>query len=310
MTSSDPEKRDTQEPDVQKPDAARLDIDPRSIIVFATPTAATADTLARAIQHADGRDIEAATPQEFIEAVDYWFPVGALVDAAFYTADPKTWQQAIRRIKLRPHTRAVPIILFGDLAGEGVSEGVGDLSARDDPEAARTALGVEAVWRPIDTADDLPARFQRLIDPPTVYPEGWDDGLADKAKKGVEEFNAGEYYEQHEWLEHAWMDETRPIREMYQGILQVGVGFFHIEEGNWPGALKMLRRGLPRLRALPPVCQSIDIAALRDAAETIHREVTALGRDRLHEFDVSRFPKIRLVEGDAEYAAGNDANDA
>ena len=84
------------------------------------------------------------------------------------------------------------------------------------------------------------------------------------------------------------------MREMYQGILQVGVAFLQIERDNWRGALKLFRRGLPRLRALPTECQGVDVASFRSVAETIHAEVTALGPERLHEFDRSRFPTIRF----------------
>ena len=111
-------------------------------------------------------------------------------------------------------------------------------------------------------------------------------------RAGLLEFNRREFFEQHEYLELAWNEESRPVREMYQGILQVGVAFLQIERNNWPGALKLLRRGLPRLRTLPPVCQGIDIAAFRAAAAAIHAEVTALGPERLVAFDQTHFPKI------------------
>src|SRR5690606_27214287 len=127
----------------------------------------------------------------------------------------------------------------------------------------------------------------------------WQDPLSPKARAGVEAFNRGDYFEQHELFEEAWIEEPRPIRELYQGILQVGVAFLQIEKGNWAGALKTFRRGLPRLRDLPPVCQGIDVASLRQAAQAIHQEITALGPGRLHEFDRSRFPQIRLAESAA-----------
>jgi len=74
------------------------------------------------------------------------------------------------------------------------------------------------------------------------------------------------------------------------------VAFLQIQRNNWAGAIKMFRRGLPRLRALPPICQGVNIASLRAAAEAIHREITALGPERLHEFDQNRFPRIQIVE--------------
>lgn len=126
------------------------------------------------------------------------------------------------------------------------------------------------------------------------YPEGWDDTLSDAARTGLLDFNRGEYFEQHEALETAWRAETRPIRALYQGILQIGLAFLQIQRGNWAGALKMFRRGLPRLRPLPAVCQGIQLAPLRASAEAIYAEISALGPERLHEFDQKRFPKIEF----------------
>ncbi len=127
-----------------------------------------------------------------------------------------------------------------------------------------------------------------------TWPAGWDDALSAEARLGVEAFNRGDYFDQHEHFEHAWLAESRPVREMYQGILQVGVAFLQIERDNWAGALKMFRRGLPRLRTLPPICQGVDIAAFRSAAEAIHADVTVLGPERLHEFRSQPLPKDLL----------------
>jgi hypothetical protein len=79
---------------------------------------------------------------------------------------------------------------------------------------------------------------------------------------------------------------------MYQGILQVGVAFLQIERGNWAGAIKMFRRGLPRLRDLPDVCQGVQVGKFRAEAEAIHDEISKLGPERLAEFDQAKFPQI------------------
>ncbi len=97
-------------------------------------------------------------------------------------------------------------------------------------------------------------------------------------------------------LEQAWLAEERPIREMYQGILQVGVAFFQIQQGNWPGAVKMFRRGLPRLRGLPDVCQGVNVAKFRRQAEEVHAAISELGPQRMGEFDLGRLPRIEYAE--------------
>jgi uncharacterized protein len=89
--------------------------------------------------------------------------------------------------------------------------------------------------------------------------------------KGIEEFNRQNYFEAHEYLETAWRAETASIRTLYQGILQVGVGYFHILHLNRAGALKSFtnaRRNLyPWLEAALPI-DLPDLIAQMDFAES------------------------------------------
>src|SRR5919199_117222 len=45
--------------------------------------------------------------------------------------------------------------------------------------------------------------------------------------KAIAEFNAGEFFEQHETLELLWRATPGEIRHLYEGILQIGVGVYH-----------------------------------------------------------------------------------
>lgn len=226
-----------------------------------------------------GKPLVVENPEDLVVTLDRYFPVLALVDLA----TPGDWQSAIARCKLRPHTKQIPIYAFGS------SMDVGSL------QVARQA-GADHAWARSRMATDLVDVVERHLRPPVHYPAGWNDRLSDLARTGLIEFNRGEYFEQHEHLEAAWKAEPRPIRELYQGILQVGVAFLQIERGNWAGALKMFRRGLPRLRGLPDVCQGIHVGNFHAAAEAIHAEITELGPERLAEFNQSRFPKVEFSE--------------
>ena len=48
-------------------------------------------------------------------------------------------------------------------------------------------------------------------------------------RRGIAQFNRGEFFEQHETLEDLWREEPRPIRTLYQGILQIGVALYHVQ---------------------------------------------------------------------------------
>ncbi|MBE3144354.1 MAG: DUF309 domain-containing protein [Planctomycetes bacterium] len=56
--------------------------------------------------------------------------------------------------------------------------------------------------------------------------------------EGLRLFNSGEYFQAHEVLEDVWREERRPIRELYRGILQVAVAYYHLNRGNLIGARK------------------------------------------------------------------------
>jgi CheY-like chemotaxis protein len=248
-----------------------------SAVVALLPDLFFAPRFADVIRAQGGAPIIVDTPDALVDAVDQHFPVLALVDLG----SPGDWQGALRRLKNRPHTRAVPVYAFG---------------SHVDAATLRTAraAGADHAWARSRMVEELPALVARYLAPAVAYPAGWDEPLSTEARLGVEAFNRGAYFDQHEHFEHAWLEETRPVREMYQGILQVGVALLQIERDNWAGALKMFRRGLPRLRDLPPVCQGVNVAAFRSTAETIHAEITLLGPDHMHEFDRSRFPRIAV----------------
>jgi uncharacterized protein len=112
---------------------------------------------------------------------------------------------------------------------------------------------------------------------------------------GIAQFNAGAYWECHETLEEIWRVEPDPVRYLYQGILQVGVGFYHLRRGNYRGAVNKLTSGLACLAPSEPVCLGVDVARLRSEAGSVLAAVAALGPARLAEYDASDLPRVWLV---------------
>jgi uncharacterized protein len=119
--------------------------------------------------------------------------------------------------------------------------------------------------------------------------------LPDLVLQGIEEFNRGEFFECHEYLEEAWMQESGRVRYLYQGILQVGVGFYHLQNGNWRGATGLLRNGTIRLQEFEPVTLGVDVTKLIRESERCLQELQTLWRDRIGEFDKSSIPKVDLA---------------
>lgn len=125
------------------------------------------------------------------------------------------------------------------------------------------------------------------------------------ALSGLRLFNRGEYFEAHEALETAWRAETGPIRELYRGILQVGVVYLHITRNNYDGAIKVYGRSLRWINPWPETCRGIQVGQLRRDAEAVMVQVRRLGREGLASFDLSLLkPVLFKDDGLPEHLSG------
>jgi uncharacterized protein len=130
--------------------------------------------------------------------------------------------------------------------------------------------------------------------PPTS--PGCDGLLHPKAIEGLNLFNQGRYWEAHEALETAWRAEPAPIRELYRGVLQAGVVYFHITRHNYAGALKVYQRSQKWLTLWPETCRGIAVGQLRRDLERAVQEMRALGSDRMVEFDLSLLRPVVYIK--------------
>ena len=125
--------------------------------------------------------------------------------------------------------------------------------------------------------------------------------------EGIEQFNTGEFFEQHETLELLWRDTRTPDRGLYHGILQIGVGFHHWRNGNFHGASVLLDEGIERLRPFAPSCQTVDVASLIADASVARARLTELGEARMQTVDiVGLAPRIRFARMSAGGRSGVD----
>ena len=215
-----------------------------------------------------------------IDRITVWQPVLLLVDLT-NTAVP--WQKWISILKSSPATRRIPIVCFGP---------------HEDVElmqAARKAGADKVLARSRFTAD-MAALLQKHARRPDhdALSSACDEPLTDLARRGIEMFNAGEYYACHDDLEEAWMQDKGPGRDLYRGILQVGIALYQVQRNNYRGALKMLLRVRQWLQPLPDTCRSVNVAQLRHNVETYHAHITELGPDRLDKFDWDLVAKIQI----------------
>jgi predicted metal-dependent hydrolase len=82
-------------------------------------------------------------------------------------------------------------------------------------------------------------------------------------RTGVDQFNAGLFFECHDTLEEVWVGVRGPSRDFFQGLIQVSVAFYHLTGGNSAGALSMLSRALSRFEAYPDRYFGFELGAHR-----------------------------------------------
>lgn len=77
-------------------------------------------------------------------------------------------------------------------------------------------------------------------------------------------FNAGLFFECHEWGEGLWKAATGEPREFYHGLVQVAAAFYHYEKRNRHGSRTLMGKGLRRLDPYPDDFLGVNVRRLRD----------------------------------------------
>jgi sugar phosphate isomerase/epimerase/predicted metal-dependent hydrolase len=158
------------------------------------------------------------------------------------------------------------------------------------PDPAATMARIRAWFAPLNAGLSDPADHCAGSLPPGVL-------------KGIDLFNVGEFYECHEEIEHEWHAERGPIRKLYQGILQIGVGFHHARGGNHRGAVLLLTDGIEKVSAFLPVCRGVDTARLVAESQACLDAIIALGPKNLLSFDWEIIPQVYAASGFSEQGA-------
>jgi predicted metal-dependent hydrolase len=97
-------------------------------------------------------------------------------------------------------------------------------------------------------------------------------------ERGIELFNRGSFFEAHEVLEEEWLRAPRPERFFLQGLIHMAVAWHHASQGNPPGALRQVTKGLRKLAGYLPRHAGVDTADLC-ARALLWREAWAAGAE-------------------------------
>ncbi len=215
------------------------------------------------------------------ELLAQWQPALLVFDL---NNDSVPWREWVAVLKSAAATRRIPVMAYSSHV---------EVEAINDAKSAGADV-VLARGRFLGDMPDLLQKHARIPDRAALA-GACAEPLSELARAGIERFNEGAYYPAHDSLEEAWVRDTGPGRDLYRGILQVGIAYYQLQQGNYRGAVKMLLRVRQWLTPLPDVCRGVDVAALRDDVERVYAAVVELGPERLEEFDTGLFGPVKLI---------------
>jgi predicted metal-dependent hydrolase len=194
------------------------------------------------------------------------------------------WRRWIALVKSVPSTRRIPVICFGSHVEV------------ETMQAARSA-GADAVLARSRFSADLPGLIHKYASIPdyAAIEAACQLSLSAKAIQGLEEFNRGEYFEAHEFLEAAWNEDDSVGCELYRAILQIAVAYLQITRQNYNGAMKMFLRVRQWMDPLPGECRGVDIDHLREDSEQVRRALVELGSQHMAEFDLGLLKPVKYT---------------
>ena len=148
-----------------------------------------------------------------------------------------------------------------------------------------------------DDGGEPPRFYNRRVAPgPELQPRArCGDAPPAGLLRGVEQFNERAYFEAHETLEELWNAEPDVCRVLYKGILQVGVGCYHLLRANQRGAALKLRSGADYLEPFAPRCMGVEVERLIADARRLLAAVEAADADGLARIDQNLLPIIVLT---------------
>ena len=113
--------------------------------------------------------------------------------------------------------------------------------------------------------------------------------------QAIREFNRRDWFECHETVEDLWIGEVGEVRNFYQGLIQIAVALHHWRNGNFGGAVSLLKGGAGYLRMVTDRCQWVDVAALIADSDRVRSALEELGKERMESLDPGLLPLIITV---------------
>lgn len=112
--------------------------------------------------------------------------------------------------------------------------------------------------------------------------------------RGIEHFNALEFWEAHESWEELWLAAQSDLEQFLQGLIQVAAAYHHLKRGTFRGGVRLFDAGLARLANFPDPYCGVDRSAVERAARQ-HRQWASARLESAERLAADAYPKITVV---------------
>ena len=117
------------------------------------------------------------------------------------------------------------------------------------------------------------------------------DKMSELFKRGLDEYDKGDYFEAHEAWEDLWSDYNFPDRKFVQGLIQLSVSFVHLGNGNLTGAKNLLKKCQQKFDDYNGIHRKINLSDLKSSIEAVEIVYSELNDCR--DFDWDLVPALK-----------------
>jgi|TARA_Y100000590_G_scaffold404443_1_gene491984 predicted metal-dependent hydrolase len=117
------------------------------------------------------------------------------------------------------------------------------------------------------------------------------DKMSELFKRGLDEYDKGDYFEAHEAWEDLWSDYNFPDRKFVQGLIQLSVSFVHLGNGNLTGAKNLLKKCQQKFDDYNGIHREINLSDLKSSIEAVEIVYSELNDCR--DFDWDLVPALK-----------------
>lgn len=119
--------------------------------------------------------------------------------------------------------------------------------------------------------------------------------MDERFQRGIREFNRRYFFEAHDILEDLWHEYREEDRLFLQGLIQVAVGCYHMETGNWKGATSQFSKAIAKIAPFEPVHQGLVVDELLQDVRRCLNHVQQAMEGGASQDSPPEFPTIKFI---------------